>query len=103
MIEIIVGILVGFWGTRRALPHSIRKLRENNYLAKDMYKVGKPQVPTNGGIIVLFVSYITVSLLPLAIRLINQIDISAFESTDFNELSLALLLVVSIYGLYGHF
>jgi len=83
------------------MPHSIRKLRKGNYLAKDMYKLEKPSIPTNAGMIVLFTSYISIALLPLIIRLFDQIFGSESKLIDFSEVNLSLLLVVSIYAIYG--
>ena len=82
------------------MPHSIRKLRENGYVVKDMYKLDHPLIPTNAGMIILFTSFISISLLPLLSRALGFFDIGSTYS-DFNEINLALLLVVSIYALYG--
>jgi len=83
------------------MPHSIRKLTQNNYLAKDMYKKDKPQIPTNAGIIVVFTSLISISLWPLINRLLNN-SFGFYTSTpDLNETNLAFLLVICIYTLYG--
>lgn len=105
-------LLSSFAGTFYALPHSIRKLREKGYLAKDMYKEGMPLLPTNAGMIILFTSFISISLLPLMVRVLNSLpflqdtllySLSPMENSvsDLSETNLALLLVVSIYALYG--
>jgi len=93
--------ILSFCGTIYAMPHSIRKLRENGYLAKDMYKLDKLQVPTNGGIILVFTSFISICLLPLLVRLASFLVEVDSEISDLSEAHLALLLVVSIYALYG--
>jgi len=83
------------------MPHSIRKLREANYVVPDMYKISKPKIPTNAGIIVLFISYISVSILPVLTRILNLAGILNDNSSDLSETNLAFLLVISIFALYG--
>jgi len=66
-----------------------------------MYKSGKVEIPTNGGMIILFTSYISITLLPLFVRVINQTNVAQLNMVDLSETSLAFLLVVSVYALYG--
>ena len=101
MITFWILFLMSFAGTFYVMPHSIRKLREGGYVASDMYKTEKPFLPTNAGIIVLFTSFISISLLPLIVRALNQVV--AVEESTFNisMTNMALLSVVSIYALYG--
>ena len=101
MIEFLVLFFTTFFGTHYALPHSIRKMKENGFVSIDMYKRPKVKIPTNLGLIVLFTSYISVSLLPLFVRLLNLTGIVNTEINDLTETHLAFLLVVSIFGLYG--
>ena len=83
------------------MPHSLRKLRENGYVVNDMYKPDKPTIPTNAGIIVLFTSFVSISLLPLIIRLFNSTTSFEEKIHDLSEANLAFLLVISTYALYG--
>ena len=92
---------VSFFGTLYAMPRSIRKLKENNYLVKDMYKSSKPFVPTNAGTIVLFISFISIALTPLFLRFMDLLTPYNPSITDLSEKNLAFLLVVSIYAVYG--
>ena len=93
--------IISFLGTYYVMPHSIRKLKENGYVVKDMYKHESTQIPTNAGTIVLFISFISIALIPLFIRIINLFTHSDSQITDLNETNLAFLLVVSIYAIYG--
>ena len=93
--------IISFMGTSYAMPHSIRKLKDNGYLAQDMYKIGKPEIPTNAGIIILFTSFITISLIPLLSRIINEFFPIEEDISDLSKTNLAFLLVISIYALYG--
>ena len=97
LILISILFILSLFGTYKAMNHSIRKLKENGYVARDMYKFSKPEIPTNGGIIVLFVSYISIALLPLLARILNRFYPSEISLGDMNEVNLALLLVVSYY------
>ena len=92
---------LSFFGTHYVMPHSIRKLRETGYVTKDMYKIDRPKIPTNAGMIVLFVTYISIALFPLLIRFLNySVDIK-YDEYNLSEDSMAFLLVISIYALYG--
>ena len=101
MWSFFVMFCLSFIGTYWVLPHSIRKLRENGQVCLDMYKSGKVEIPTNAGMIILFTSYISISLLPLLVRVINQTNLAELNMNDLSETSLAFLLVVSVYALYG--
>jgi len=101
MISLAFLFLFSLLVTLYVMPHSIRKLTENNYVAKDMYKLNKPQIPTNAGIVLIFTSFIAISLFPLFIKIWNFQGYFPIEMVDFNETNLALLLVISIYALYG--
>ena len=93
--------LLSFLGTYYVMPHTIRKLRENNYVVNDMYKSEKTLVPTNAGTIVLFISFLSISLFPLFVRIFNFIIAQESPINELNETNLAFLLVVSIYAIYG--
>ena len=92
---------IAFAGTYYVLPHSIRKLKENNYVVKDMYKRNQPLIPTNAGMILLFTSFISISLLPLIGRVLSFFTDAVLISSDLSQINLALLLVVTVYALYG--
>ena len=93
--------LLSFFGTLYVLPHSIRKLKNNGYLAKDMYKEGRPLIPTNAGIILVFTSLLTISLAPIYARAVNFLFSYSTEVYNLQESSLAFLFVVFVYALYG--
>ena len=101
MISFWILFVISSGATFYVMPHSMRKLRENGYVVIDMYKPDKPTIPTNAGIIVLFTSFVSISLLPLIIRLFNSTTSFEEKIHDFSEANLAFLLVISIYALYG--
>ncbi len=92
---------MAFAGTFYVIPHSIRKLRESDYMAMDMYKLDRPMIPTNAGMIILFTSFLSIALLPLVMRILNQVTPLEESVSDMSKINLAFLLVVSIYALYG--
>ncbi len=87
---------MAFAGTFYVMPHSIRKLKESGYVVRDMYKSDKPMIPANAGIIVLFMSFISIALLPLIVRLLNSVTSLEENVSDLSKSNLAFLLVVSI-------
>tara|TARA_Y100000588_G_C14276972_1_gene934874 strand:- start:5947 stop:6990 length:1044 start_codon:yes stop_codon:yes gene_type:complete len=101
MIAFWILFIIAFFGTYYSLPHSIRKLKDNNYLARDMYKKGIVEIPTNCGMILLFTSFLAIAITPLIIRILNLFFNLEVENIEFDEKSLAFLLVVSIYSIYG--
>ena len=100
MVEFIIVFCFSLIGTFYVMPHSVRKLREFGFLAKDMYKSNLSKIPTNAGIILLFTTYVSISLFPIISRIINYtLDLDLF--TNLSQTHLALVLVVSIYSIYG--
>ncbi len=101
MIAFWILFIISFAGTIYAIPHSVSKLSEKGYVAKDMYKPDKRLIPTNAGMIVLFTSFISIALLPLILGILNQ-SLALEESiSDLSMTNLAFLLVISIYAIYG--
>jgi len=92
---------LSFVGTYYVMPHSIKKLTESGYVVKDMYKLDRPLIPTNAGIILLFTSFISISLSPLVIGILNQFPFFEVHVSSLSEINLAMLLVISIYAMYG--
>ena len=88
---------VSLFGTVYVFPHSVRKLRENGYLAYDMYKPEKPRLPTNAGIIILFVSYMGIALVSVLFSFIELLEISPFEYYELSDVNLVFILVVLIF------
>ena len=101
MLIFFIVLIISLLGTLYVMPHSIRKLRDANYVAIDKYKINQPEIPTNAGVIVLFTSFVSISLLPLVVRFLNWATSLNLDFSDLSEINLALLLVISIYGLYG--
>ena len=61
MLIFFIVLIISLLGTLYVMPHSIRKLRDANYVAIDKYKINQPEIPTNAGVIVLFTSFVSIS------------------------------------------
>ena len=94
------GFLLSFFGTIYVIPHSSRKLIEQGHIAKDMYKKVKVDIPTNAGLILLFVTFISILVTPVLFRLISLI-IGYEGEMDYSNMNLVMILVVTIFALYG--
>ena len=101
MVEFWIGFILSLLGTNYALPHSIRKLRDSKYVVRDMYKIDSVFIPTNAGMIVLFTSFLAISITPLLSRILQRLFGYDSNFMDLNIESISLLLVVSIYSIYG--
>jgi UDP-N-acetylglucosamine--dolichyl-phosphate N-acetylglucosaminephosphotransferase len=91
------------------MPWWIKKLRERGFLARDMYKRGKPQVVDKGGIAIIFVAAISFFLCIFLFRVLSRIIISLYPdmegaesaSTFPNQSDYLIFLVISIYAIFG--
>ena len=105
MIIYIILFLISFFGTWYSLPRSIEKLKQSGFVAKDMYKYATPEVTTNLGIILLFTSFISISLYPLMARVLHfffhNFNLGHDSLVSLSAIHLAFILVISIYSLYG--
>ena len=101
MFAYLLLAIICFLGTYYAMPRSIKNLEKNGYIVKDMYKENQPYIPTNAGIILLFTSFIAIALFPLLARIISFFTKISIPNSDLLESHLAILLVVSIYSIYG--
>lgn len=101
MIDLFALFIISLCSTYILIPYTITKLIDNNYLARDRYKPGNVLLPTNTGIILFFISLTTITISPLLSRIINIFYTIDNPYHDFNTISLAMLLVVSVYTIYG--
>jgi UDP-N-acetylglucosamine--dolichyl-phosphate N-acetylglucosaminephosphotransferase len=88
------------------LPWLIRGLQDNGILTRDYYKRGKVYIPTHGGIIILFVSVLMITLYPLILRIIERMEIISDLPTSSGplhipEVTTAMAFVVLAFGLFG--
>lgn len=82
------------------MPRSIQKLKKAGFIARDMYKVKTPEIATNAGLILLFISSVSLLITPLLFRFLSYF--SAFDGEmDYHVKGLVVVMVVSIFAIYG--
>ena len=72
-------LLISFSLTYFTIPRAIQKFSERDLVVVDMYKADKPKIPTNAGLVIIFTSYLTISLIPLLIRFLNLTPFADFD------------------------
>ena len=97
---IIYIFLISLTVTIYLVPRYIVKAYASNLLVIDRYKKNEPEIPTQGAIVVIFVSFITIFFYPVLIRIINLFS-KEVEYYDLNPLDLSILVVLLIFSLYG--
>jgi len=71
------------------MPYFIKKFKKKRFVAKDMYKPELPEVATNGGIIILMVSILSLSI------------ISLFYCNYIDSANYIIITVVTLFALFG--
>ncbi len=108
MIVIIAILFISFLISMALLPHFIRGLRERGITVRDYYKKTETWVPTHGGILLLFIAVLSVTLYPLLLWFAR----AAIRSWPFlewlerepdllpvNQLSALVIIAFGVYGL----
>jgi len=96
-----ITIVISFAITYYIIPIFIRKLEEHGDVTKDMYKRFKDEVPTRGGLTVLFSVYLTVIIVPPFFRILNKINSDVEVPATLSSTDQAILLVIMMFALYG--
>lgn len=86
-IEIVSVLFLPFMGSILFMPYFIRKLIEKNLVVRDFYKSDKKFVPTGGGIAIILISLLGLSLNSLFFK---------FETMNY-----VILVVISSFALFG--
>jgi UDP-N-acetylglucosamine--dolichyl-phosphate N-acetylglucosaminephosphotransferase len=73
--------------TAVSMPYFIRKLTENNIIAKDVYKKGLPTIADRGGTAILLIAMLSLSMNSLFFK---------FTSTNY-----VVMIVIALFGLFG--
>ena len=102
MIELIIVFVLSFLVTFFSVPYAIESLTKKGLTIPDRYKENKPEVPTQGAVVVLFSAFLVTAVFPLVIRVLDRI-LQISDMYDLNSLDLAVLLVIAMFGLYGLF
>ncbi|WFN35116.1 UDP-N-acetylglucosamine-1-phosphate transferase [Methanogenium sp. S4BF] len=88
-LMISVFFVVPFIATVVVMPYLIQRLKENNIVAKDMYKADQPDIAVNGGIIILLISLLSLSV------------ISLFYCNYILPANYVIIMVVTLFALFG--
>jgi UDP-N-acetylglucosamine--dolichyl-phosphate N-acetylglucosaminephosphotransferase len=86
-IMLTSNFLVPLIVTAVSMPYFIRKLTENNIVAKDVYKKGLPTVADRGGTAILLIAMLSLSMNSLFFK---------FTSTNY-----VAMIVIALFGLFG--
>lgn len=86
-VEIVSVLFLPFMGSILFMPYFIRKLIEKNLVVRDFYKSGEKFVPTGGGIAIILISLLGLSLNSLFFK---------FETMNY-----VILVVISSFALFG--
>ena len=86
---LFVFLLVPFICMIIAMPHIIKKLKENGYVVRDMYKKTMPEIPTNGGLPLLLVAIFSLSILTL------------FYAKSITPINYTIIVVVVLFAFFG--
>ena len=96
-----ITVVIAFAITYYIIPIFIRKLIESEDVVNDMYKRFKHEVPTKGGLAVLFSIYLTVVIVPAFFRILNKINSDVEVPATLSPTDQAILLVIMMFALYG--
>ncbi len=87
MIEIVSVLFLPFIGSILFMPYLIKKLIEKEMVVPDVYKKGEVKIPTGGGIAIILISLLALSLNSLFFK---------FESMNY-----VILVVIASFALFG--
>jgi UDP-N-acetylglucosamine--dolichyl-phosphate N-acetylglucosaminephosphotransferase len=88
-LMLIVFLVLSFLFIIFAMPYIIRKLTQNGYVVKDMYKKSRPEIPTNGGLPILLIAIFSLSILTL------------FYAKSITPINYTIIVVVVLFALFG--
>ena len=86
---LIVFLITPFTFMIFAMPYVIKKLKENGYVVRDMYKKTMPEIPTNGGLPLLLVAIFSLSILTL------------FYAKSITPINYTIIVVVVLFAFFG--
>lgn len=86
---VAVFFVVPFIATILVMPFIIQRLKDNKIVAKDMYKMNRPDVAINGGLIILLISLLSLSI------------ISLFYRNYILPANYVIIMVVTLFALFG--
>ena len=100
MESLFFALVLTFLLTFFYMPSFILKIKSSGHLITDRYKPEKPELPTHGAVLVLFVMLFVCSITPVLFGVLRDIGITD-DSALISEIDFAILFVILAYGLFG--
>ena len=100
MLDLLAVLIISILITYVTIPPAIQSLTLKGISIPDRYKAGKPLIPTQGAIVVVFCAFLTIVISPIITRIINRFP-GHYNVFDINQTDLAVLLVISLFAIYG--
>jgi UDP-N-acetylglucosamine--dolichyl-phosphate N-acetylglucosaminephosphotransferase len=98
MIEVAaIMILVSFMVSMVALPDCIKRLKEKGVVATDQYKRDSREIPTRGGVVILAVVFLLISVATLFENLPVPFSVPLWVT----EVDWTILIVTGLFGAFG--
>lgn len=97
---LFVVVIFSFVVTFFAVPYVTKRLSKSGKTIADVYKKGRPQVPTNGAIVVFFAVLITCTSWPLISRIVSR-TIGDSGLIYLDSVDTTILLVTSLFAIFG--
>ena len=94
---------ISFIITYVSLPKVIAKLRKTGNVVPDHYKIYKPDIPTQGGLVVLFSTFFAVITMSLWYSVLDRYTGLADIPQGISETDMAIMLVIAMFGIFGIF
>lgn len=91
-LSLIIPFTMAFILTLVLTPYFIRKFKESGIVVLDYYKKNKPEVPTKGGLIILFVTLVSISIGGI---------LSFFTDLPQSTFTFSIATVLTLFGLSG--
>ena len=98
-LSILITMMFSFGLASLTMPWFISKMEQKGQVVRDYYKSDNKVMPTNAGILVLFVVFVTIIVTPLLFRIFFRFDDSFIR--EFSELDTAIFMTVLLFAFYG--
>jgi len=96
-----IGMLVAFLLTYYTLPMAIRKSKKTGHVVVDRYKPSLPEIPNQGGVVLLFTVFLTLISISFWFRLVHHFSDSSALPQDLLVVDMAIMLVAIMFAVYG--
>jgi len=88
-LMLFIFLMVPFFFLMVTMPYIIKNLIKNRHVVKDMYKRNMPEIPTNGGLVIILIAIFSLSILSL------------FYAKYITPINYTVIVVVVLFALFG--